>query len=88
MAKGVGNSTNKLHYIKPHTEQWESAHKNYRQYEVEQAPYWYTRLIHGYLITIDWQPACTNAACAKQTPTIKHSSWSAFNGGIAKKYPV
>ena len=29
------NSSSKLHYIKPHIEEWESAHSSCRQYEVK-----------------------------------------------------
>ena len=29
------NNNSKLYYIKPHIEEWKSAHNNYRQYEVK-----------------------------------------------------
>ena len=65
MAKEVGNSTSKLHYIKPRIEKWVSAHK-YWQYEVKLSILYigHTKLIHGHFLSRnEKQPTCRNVAC-------------------------
>ena len=52
------NSTSKLHYIKPRIEEWESAYKSCRKYEVQlsRIRIGHTRLTHGHLMSRNDQP--------------------------------
>ena len=64
MAKGMGKSTSKLHYIKPHIHEWESAYNSCRQYEAKLRRIGHTRQIHGYLMSKNEPPpTCRNAVC-------------------------
>ena len=60
------NNTRKLHYIKPHIEEWESAHNSCRQYEVKLNRLHIghtTRLTNGHLmLRNDQQQTCRNVA--------------------------
>ena len=74
MAKGMRNSTSKLHYIKPCIKEWENVHNNYRQYKVKLSKIIIgcTRLTHGHLMSRNYQPpTCRSAACGNQRLTIK-----------------
>ena len=74
MAKRVGNSASKLHYIKRLIEEWKSAHNSCRQFEVKliRLRIGLTRLTHGHLMSRnDQQPTYKNAACGNQTQAIK-----------------
>ena len=70
-----GNSTSKLHYIKPFIKEWESAYNSCRQYRVKLSKIHigHTRITHGHLMSRNEQPpTCKNAACGNQRLTIKH----------------
>ena len=78
-------NTNKLHYIKPCIEEWESAHNRCRQYEVKLVGH--TRLTHGHLMSKNnHQPICSNTTCGKQTLTMKdYSQYDKVTNIINKK---
>ena len=64
------NNISKLHYIKPHIEEWESAYISYRQYEVKLIGH--TRLTYKHFMSRNnQQPKCRNAVCRDQILTIK-----------------
>ena len=59
------NIISKLHYIKPHIEEWESAHNSYRHYKVKPSRIriGHTVLTHRNLMSRNnQQPTCGNAA--------------------------
>ena len=60
------NSNSKLYYIKPHIEDWESAHNSCRQYKVK-----LSRISIKYT-GLTQHPTCRNAACGYLRLTIGH----------------
>ena len=52
------NSTSKLHYIKPHIKEWESAYNSCRQYEVKlsRIRIGHSRLTHGHVLSRNEPP--------------------------------
>ena len=74
--KGNGKTIiSKLHHIKPHIKEWESAHNSCRQYKVKLSKIRirHTRLTHRHLMPRNiQQPTCGNAAYQNKRLKIKH----------------
>ena len=75
MTKKWKNNTSKLHYIKPHIEEWEITHNSCRQHKIKlnKVRIGHNRLTHRHLMTRnDQKPTCTNVTCRNQKLTTKH----------------